>query len=80
VEETEEGLWERERSSTPKRDLHSQLSWAHGGSQRLNHQRACMVWTYIADMQFCLHVLPLTIEVGHFSNLDSVVWFWIPLS
>lgn len=62
VEESGEGLRELEGSRTPQEDLLSQLTWAHGGSQRLNHQIKTMhgldlgPYTF-ADVQLGLHVV-----------------------
>jgi hypothetical protein len=59
-------LRELEGSRTPQEDLESQLTWAHGGSERLNHQPKSMqaLCTHVADMQLGLHVGPLTIVAG----------------
>jgi hypothetical protein len=55
---------------TPQEDLQSQLTWARGGSQRLNHQPKntqgldLSHHTLIADVQLGLCVGPLTIGAG----------------
>jgi len=52
----------------------SSLTWAHEGSQRLNHQpKSTLCWTeapyiFIADVQFGLLVGPLTIGAD---------WLWL---
>ena len=60
-----------EGSRTPQEDLQSQLTWTHGGSQRLNHQpknmRGVDSHTFLVDVQ--LHVSPLTAGVGTVSDL-----------
>lgn len=38
VGERDEGLWEPEEPRTPWENTQSQLTWAPGNSQRLNHQ------------------------------------------
>ena len=52
-------------------DVQSKLTWAHGGTQRRNNQPKNMqgldfrgAYTFVADVQFCLYVGPLTIGEG----------------
>ena len=44
VGERERGLKEPDGSRTLQKHLQIQLTWAQRGSQRLNHQLACMGW------------------------------------
>ena len=66
-----------EGSRTAQEDLQSQLTWAHGGSQRLNHESKSMQGLdlgvphqhiFIADVQLGLHVSLLTIGVETVSD------------
>ena len=77
-----QGRTERpEGSRIPQEDLQSQLTWAHGGSQKLNHQPESIQGlhlgplTYIAAMKLAFHVSPLTIGAG--ADSDSVACLWI---
>ena len=54
-----------EVSRTPQEDVQSQINWAHGGSQRLDHQPKSMqgwAWapdTLVADKHLGLYVVSL---------------------
>ena len=48
-----EGLRELEGSREPQEDPQSQLSWAHGGSQRLNHQPKRMHGLDLSPLYIC---------------------------
>ena len=53
VAESGEGLKELEGSRTQQRDLWSQLTWAHGVSQRLNHQPKSMHGLDLRVLHIC---------------------------
>lgn len=67
---------------TPQEDLQSQLTWVHGGSQKLNHQSKSMQgpdlgpYTFVMDMQLGHHGGPLAI--GAETASDSVACHWVP--
>lgn len=64
--EGEEGLWESERPRTPwvLGKTQSQLSWAHGGSQRLSHQPENLHGTDLGPLLMCYSwVIGLLVEL-----------------
>ena len=72
-------------SRTPEEDLQSPLIWAHGDSQRLNHQPKRIKgldlgpYTFIADMEVGLHVGALNNQGrGYYYYTDSLSYYWIP--
>ena len=77
------GLWGARRVRTPQEDLPSQLIWAHGCSQRLNHKPTpyrglnYALYTYVAGVHLGFCVGPPTIGMGVVSDLDSVTCLWI---
>jgi hypothetical protein len=77
------GAWDRIWVSLRgQRDLQSQLTWAHRGSQRRNQQPKSMQRLdlaspmFVANVQLALHMGSLTSGVGAVS--DFVAWHWIP--
>jgi hypothetical protein len=65
------GLRDMNRTETTHENQENPLTWTFGGFQRLNHQPKkirgldlALTSTYIADMQFGLHVGSPTIGVG----------------
>ena len=71
MEDGEEGLKEPERSRTQQENLQNQLTWAHPGSQRLNHKAEGMhgtndlvPYTYVTDVHLGPHMGPLTAGTG----------------
>ena len=85
MEEGGEGLKEPEVSRTLQENLQNQLIWVHGASQRLNHQAESMhgtdlaspthTHTYVTNVQFGLHMGPLTSRAG--AVYESVAYLWI---
>jgi hypothetical protein len=63
------GMREPERSRTPQENLQNQLTWAHGGSQRLSHQPKSMHGLDLGP----LHIWNRCAAVS-----DSVACLWIP--
>lgn len=57
VEQGKKGLRELEGSRTPKEDLQSKLIWAHGGSQRWNHQLKSMHGLDLSPLHLCCRCL-----------------------
>ena len=74
------GLSELEEPVTLQEDLQSQPTWVQGSHRDgATNQRACRVWTlvpytFVADVQFGLHVGPLTIGVGAVSDFVACRW------
>ena len=65
-----------EESRTPQEDLQSQLTWTHGGSQRLNPlTKEHRLHTFVAVAQLVLHVDHLIIEAEVFSDSAACSWF-----
>ena len=80
MKEWVEGLRVPERSGIPQEDLQSQLTWAHDGTEKLDHQP----WAgprspaHRADMQLGLHMGLLIIGAGSVSDSITCLWIHLP--
>jgi hypothetical protein len=76
MEELGERLQVPKGVGIPQKDQQNQLTWTLGGSQRLKHQPKGTgprpPHTYVADVQFCLHMGPEQLEQGLSEKLLSI--------